>query len=135
MNRTIAMLAGLMALAFAAGPGWTGVTWQMDSNPFTFTATAVKNARMFDEAQPRLWNGTGVQNGVAIIRYRLPAAIKHAQLRIYNTRGLLVRSFAAEAGTHAVSWNIVKEKAVAGFYLATLDYGSASKTIPVTIIK
>jgi hypothetical protein len=124
-----------MAIAFMAPIIAGAVTWTMDSGPFNFPGTSVKNPALSSAVQPARLCRPVVSNGVVTIQYSLPQNTRGATLSIYNLSGVRVQSFDLAPGTNAIRWGVSAQRAVAGVYLATMRYGTNEDKIKISIVK
>jgi len=111
------------------------VTWQMDSNPFSFSTPITYNRKPTASSQLNLWCIPDVHRGIVTIMYNLPAAGKSAKLTIYNFLGVVIESFNVQPGNASVQWNFAKKQVVGGIYLASIRCGNIEKKTQLSIVK
>jgi hypothetical protein len=111
------------------------VTWQMDSSPFTFPAVSVLNSTHMAGSQMAIKCKYDAAQGIVAFSYDLPSTATAAKLKVYNTGGVMVKSFDLRTGNGTVQWNISKNKVAPGVYMASLKYGNVEKKTQISIVK
>lgn len=108
----------------------------MDSNQFRWPSTpGTTSAWSAAVSQPALSWKSDVAKGIVTIHYTVAAAIKTANLAIYNVNGVMIRDFDLRTGSSMVRWNIARDNVAAGIYIASLRYGNVEKNIQISIVK
>jgi hypothetical protein len=132
MKKSTAMiLITALLLPFIA----SAVTWQMDSNPFSFGTPIKYNAKQTAASQLNLWCQSNALKGIVTIMYHLPGSGKGAKLTIYNTLGVAIKVFTLKAGSSSVQWNFASEQKVTGIYMAAIRCGNIEKKTQLSIVK
>jgi hypothetical protein len=110
------------------------VSWQMDSNPFSF-GTPVKYNHKTAASQLNLWCKPDAKKGIVTILYNLPVSGKTATLTIYNILGSAIESFTLQPGSTSVQWTFAKKQAPTGIYIAAIRCGNLEKKTQLSIVK
>jgi hypothetical protein len=132
MKKTVSGFIGLMCLIpIVAG----AVTWQMDSNQFSWSGTSTKKTNALAASQNTLQCKVDVAGGTVTIRYTLASGAKGAKLRVYGISGAAVKGFDLKPGSGTMQWDIARENVPAGIYMACLPYGGVVKKTLIAIVK
>jgi hypothetical protein len=126
---------GLIAMALVIPFLVGAVTWTADSNQFHWIQTSTINRSLLTASQLAFHYRADLATGSVTILYNLPSRAKGAKINIYNVSGVLLKTFDLQSGSKAVQWNIAKDNAAAGIYVAALRCGDVEKKIQLSIVK
>ena len=109
-------------------------TLTKDSAPFEFPVTGIekKGIKSFNKA---VLTSRLVADQVAAISWSIPDVVLNGELSLYSPSGALLKSFPVSRNKGTVLWDLGKDGASHGVYVAAIQAGSYRNEFIIAIVK